>query len=71
MAFFLQMADDQLLIGHLQHIRGANRIEDQSAAGRKRLQEQMHLRVVPQGFEMPYAFDRVFNGFLIEDPGVF
>ena len=71
MAFFLQMADDQLLIGHLQHIRGADRVENQSAAGRQRLQQQMDFRVMPQRLKMTHALHGVFDGFLIEYPGVF
>ena len=68
MDFFFQMGQNQPLIIDVQHIRGADGAEHQTAAGGQRLQQQMHLGIVAQGFKMPDALHRVFDGLLIENP---
>ena len=68
MDFFFQMGQDEPLIIDIQHIRGADGAEYQTAAGGQRLQQQMHLGIVAQRLKMPDALHRVFNGFLVENP---
>ena len=68
MDFFFQMGQNQPLIIDVQHIRGADGVEHQTAAGGQRLQQQMHLGIMAQGFKMPDALHRVFDGLLIENP---
>ena len=68
MDFFFQMGQNQPLVIDVQHIRGADGVEHQTAAGGQRLQQQMHLGIVAQGFKMPDALHRVFDGLLIENP---
>ena len=68
--FFRQMGQNQLLIISIQHIRGAYRVEHQSAAPGQGFQQQVHLGIVAQGFKMTYALHGIFNGLLIENPPV-
>ena len=67
MLFFGDVADDQLLILPVQHIGGALGVDDDAAAGFKRLQQQVALGIMAQGLEMAHAFHGIFNGFLIGD----
>ena len=64
------MAQNQPLILDVQHIGGANGIEDQTAALGQRLQQQMALGIVAQRLKVAHALHRIFDGFLIEDPAV-
>ena len=62
---------NQFLIGDVQQIRRAGRVKLQSRAGGQGFQQQMHLRIVAQGFKMSHAFHSIGNGFLVEDsPGI-
>ena len=65
---FRHVGQNQALIGAIQHIRGADRVEHQSRARLPRLQQQMHLRIVAQRLKMPHTLHGVPDGFLVEDP---
>ena len=64
----LQMGHDQTLPVEGQVVDRTMALEDQSAAGLAGLQQQVDLRVVPQGFEMSDSFHRVCNGLFVNDP---
>ena len=67
---FAEVGDDELLILQIQHIGGADRIEDQTGASRQRLQQQVALGVMPQGLKVAHALHRVGDGLLVENPPV-
>ena len=66
-SLFCQMGQDELLIVPVQHIQGANAVKHQPAALGQRLQENMALGIVAQGFKMPHALHRICDGFFIKD----
>ena len=67
MGFLCQMGENQVLIVPVQHIQGADTVKHQSAALGQRLQEDMALGIVAQGFKMPHALHRICDGFFIKD----
>ena len=70
MLFFLEMREDEPLPVPVEEIFAADRVENQSAARFERLEKQMHLRVVPQRFEMSDALDGFRDGFFVHDAPV-
>lgn len=70
MLFFLKMREDEPLPVTLKKVFAADRVEDQSAAGFERFEEQVNFRVMPQGFEMPDPLDGFRDGFFIHNPSV-
>ena len=65
MNFLLQICHNQSLPVSVQCVLTAGGIQYDSAAGRKRREKQMNLRVVAKGLKMSYTFDRSYNGFLV------
>ena len=65
--FFFQVRKNQTLPVFIQHILAAGREKLQTASTFPRLQQKMHLRIVPQGFEVTHAFHRCRNRFLINN----
>ena len=67
MPFFLQMSQDQSLPVPIQHILTAGRCELQSAAPFTGFQQQVHFRIMSQGFKMSDAFHRFRQRLLIDN----
>ncbi len=67
MALFLQMRQDQTLPVQIQHIRTADGAKGKTAAAGRRLQQQMHFRIMAQRFVMACAFHGSRDRFLIHD----
>ena len=68
--FLCQVGEDQVLIVPIQHIQGANRVNDQPGALGQGLQEDVAFGIVAQGLEMAHALHGVFDGFLVKNPPV-
>ena len=67
---FRQVGQNQILIVPIQHIQGAPGLKHQAAALAQRLQQQVHLRIVPQGLKVTNPLHRGLDGLLIGDPAV-
>ena len=71
MGLFQKMGQYQILVISVQYICRTTAAKGQAAAAGQRLQQQMDLRVVPQGLKITHAFHRGGNGLFISDaPGV-
>ena len=62
---FLQMGQHQPLPVPVQFILAAGGSHRQPAARLSRLQQQMHLRIMPQRLKMPHTLHRIRNRFLV------
>ena len=65
--FFHQVRQNEPLPAPRQNVLAANRVEAQSAARLTRLQQKMHLGIVPQRLIMPHALDRRCDRLKIND----
>ena len=64
---FLQMGQHQPLPVPVQHILTAGGSHRQPASRLSRLQQQMHLRIVPQRLKMPHSLYRISNRFFVNN----
>ena len=62
---FLQMGQNQPLPVPVQFVLAAGGSHRQPAARLSRLQQKMHLRIMPQRFKMAHALHGIRNGFLV------
>ena len=70
MGLFQQVGEDQPLPVQVQLIRGAGGGDGQAAARFAGLQQQMHLRIVPQRLKVANALHRIGDGLPVADgPG--
>ena len=67
MGFFHQMGENEPLPVLIKHILAAVCIHYKAAPGLSRLQDQMHLRIMPERFKMPHPLDRPPDCFLIHN----
>lgn len=65
-----QMGEDQVLVVPVQHVQGAHRVDDHTAALGQGLQQNVAFGVVAQGLEMPHPLHGAANGLLVENPPV-
>ncbi len=71
MLSFLQMGQHKPLPVPVQIVLADGRSKLQPAARLSRLQDQMHLRIMPERLEVSHTFHPVEDGFLIDDTSLF